>query len=148
MNSPLEKDFLSREASNQMQGPRPSSAIGILAFLLILSGLFLLIYLLRELYFAYQQPAANLFLLNIKEAITTKTLFSQEGSPPYMIGEGGAIMVAIVIFILFASLIFSVAIGLVRAGTQILSPNFDEKIQQLKLRVNVLTKNQGNSKTT
>jgi hypothetical protein len=120
MPNPLENGFPSQEVSSQTPEMLLSWLVNLLAFVLILSGLFVLMFLLREVYLAYQQPDASAFFLYVTRGITNKVLFSQEGLSPYVIGEGSATIIALVVFILFLSMIFSAATGLIRAGIDII----------------------------
>jgi hypothetical protein len=132
--NPLENNMPSQEIKSEGLAPYLLFITNLLAALLILTGLFILAFLLREIYALFQQPSAYPFLLDIKQAIENKELFSQTGLPPFIIGEGGATIIALVALLLFLSMVISIAVRLVRDGAQILSLPFTDKTKPPKPR--------------
>ncbi|MDR1647885.1 MAG: hypothetical protein LBR88_07630 [Zoogloeaceae bacterium] len=95
----------------------------------------MLAFILMEAYAAYADIASNKFISDLTAFLGGESLLLPADGSYFVMERGVARVVAIVLFVLLASLGGSIGLGLVRAGAHVLSPQFNEQIAQLKQRI-------------
>jgi hypothetical protein len=106
-----------------------------LAWVLIVAGLIVLVFVLTEVYSAYTNITSNQFISNLTALLNEQSLLRLADGSHFAIEQGAAQIGAIILFIMFASLGGSLGLGLVKAGVHVLSPQFDEQFVRLKQRI-------------
>ena len=114
-----------------------SGEAAVLAWALILVGMVILIFILNELLTAYLDVDSNAFISEMTRRFSDTT-FMALGEFPVYVTESGAVFLAYFLFIPIALLGIHIAIALIRAGSQILSPAFPYQIARLKHRIDRL----------
>ncbi len=118
--------------------------MALLAWAMILGGVAVAIFVLKELLSAYLDAGSNVFVTELTNRFSDSTLLTF-GDYPVTVTEQGATIMAYFVFIPFAMLAIHVAVALIRAGSHILSPTFPYQMSRLKQRIDSL-KNQLDSK--
>ena len=113
------------------------SQMALLAWALILSGVGVAAFVLKELLSAYLDVDSNVFVTELTGRFSDSTLMML-GDYPVTVTEEGATIMAFFVFIPLAMIAIHVAIALIRAGTHILSPTFPYQIARLKQRIDGL----------
>ncbi len=111
--------------------------MAFLAWALILGGVVVAIFVLKELLGVYLDVDGNTFVSELTRRLTDSTVMMLGDHPVIVTGEGAMIM-AYFVFIPMALLAIHVAVALIRAGTHILSPTFSYQISRLKQRIDSL----------
>ncbi|MGI9317429.1 MAG: hypothetical protein ACR2QW_08875 [bacterium] len=114
-----------------------SGEVALLAWALILGGVVVAIFILKELLSAYLAVDGNLFVGELTRRLSDTTLMTL-GEFPVIVTEQGATILAYFVFIPIALLGIHVAVALIRAGSHILSPVFPYQISRLKQRIDRL----------
>ena len=128
------------EMDNREAEQRTVEVPGQMAFLawaLILGGVVVAIFVLKELLGVYLDVDGNTFVSELTRRLTDSTVMMLGDHPVIVTGEGAMIM-AYFVFIPMALLAIHVAVALIRAGTHILSPTFSYQISRLKQRIDSL----------
>ena len=115
-----------------------SAPMAVLAWALILGGVFVAIFVLTELFSTYRDVDGNTFLGSLAQRFTDTTLMTF-GDFPLNLTEQGATVMAYFIFIPIALLGIHIAAAFIRAGSHILSPTFPYQMARLRQRVNRLS---------
>ena len=123
-----------------MQEQRSSPLLLPLSVALIVAGLTILGYALTEAYGAYANLAANRFIADLAGYVSGEVVSLPDGGSPVVLGKGASRIAAVFLFILLVSMAVSAGISLIKAGVQILSPQFEDKIARLRLRVEELAR--------
>lgn len=118
--------------------------MALLAWALVLGGVAVAVFVLKELLSAYLDIDSNVFVAELTRRFSDSTLMML-GDHPVTVTEQGATIMAYFVFIPFAMLAIHVAVALIRAGSHILSPTFPYQMSRLKQRIDSL-KNQLDSK--
>ena len=126
-------DNIEKEQSNV----KVSGEVALLAWALILGGVVVAIFILKELLTAYLDVDGNSFVGKLTHRFSDTTLMTL-GDFPVNVTEQGATIIAYFVFIPFALLGIHIAVALIRAGSQILSPVFPYQISRLKQRIDRL----------
>ena len=114
-----------------------SGQMALLAWALILGGVVVAVFVLRELLSAYLDVDSNSFVTELTHRFSDSTLMKL-GDYPVTVTEQGATIMAYFVFIPIAMLAIHVAVALIRAGSHILSPTFPYQIARLKQRIDGL----------
>ena len=112
--------------------------VALLAWALILGGVVVAIFVLKELFSAYVGIDGNSFVSTLTDKLSDSTLLTL-GDYPVNVTEQGAIIMAYFVFIPIALLGIHVAVALIRAGAHILSPAFPYQMSRLKQRIDRLS---------
>ena len=112
-----------------------SGGLQLLAWLLILGGVFIALFILQELFNTYQHMDSHSFVGSLINLFSDSTLLSFANQPLEVTTQGATIL-AYFLFALFALLGCHIAIAFIRAGTHILSPTFPYQFARLKERIN------------
>lgn len=105
--------------------------VRLLGFALIAAGIALAYFVLREAWSLYQNLDGNVFVDGVLARLPDQILFSIDGRP-FVLSAAGTLIVAVVLFILLASFAVRVALALINAGVQVLSPSFARQLTGLK----------------
>lgn len=117
------------------------AGLRMLAAGLIGSGAALAAFVLWEVYAAYATPDSSRFVLSLQAHIANYPLFYMHpGAESLVVGESGAYIAAVFLFILFAWLAASVAVNLIRLGVYVLSPQVSEELRRLKQRLEAIAR--------
>jgi hypothetical protein len=111
--------------------------MALLAWALILGGVVVAIFVLKELLSAYLDVDGNSFVSELTRRFSDSTLIML-GDHPLIVTEQGAAIMAYFVFIPMSLLAIHVAVALIRAGAHILSPTFPYQISRLKQRIDSL----------
>lgn len=111
--------------------------MALLAWALLLSGVVIALFVLKEILSAYRDIDGNTFVRELTDRISDTTLMTL-GDLPVTVTEQGATIMAFFVFIPIALLGIHVAVALIRAGSHILSPIFPYQIARLKQRIESL----------
>ena len=114
-----------------------SGDVALLAWALILGGVVVAIFILKELLTAYLDVDGNSFVGELTHRFSDTTLMTL-GDIPVNVTEQGAMIIAYFVFIPIALLGIHIAVALIRAGSHILSPVFPYQISRLKQRIDRL----------
>jgi hypothetical protein len=115
--------------------PQPSQQLVILAYVLVGSGLLVLLAVLMAVYDTFNNLAGNKLVSAFAKEIAAKPLVLGTGAGNVQLGEGGATLVALGFFVLFAAIATFIGTALVRAGVQIVSPQAQAAFARLQERV-------------
>lgn len=115
-----------------------SGQVALLAWALILGGVVVAIFILRELLNAYLDVDGNAFVGELTRRFADSTLMTL-GDFPVSVTAEGATIIAYFVLIPFALLGIHIAVALIRAGSHILSPVFPYQIARLKQRIDRLS---------
>lgn len=115
-----------------------SAELTLLAWALILGGVTVAVFVLKELLGAYHDIDGNSFIARLTDQFGDTTLMTL-GEFPAKVTEQGAMILAYFVFIPIALLSIHVAVALIRAGSHILSPVFPYQITRLKQRFDSLS---------
>ena len=111
--------------------------MALLAWALVLGGVAVAVFVLKELLSAYLDIDSNVFVAELTRRFSDSTLMML-GDHPVTVTEQGATIMAYFVFIPFAMLAIHVAVALIRAGAHILSPTFPYQMSRLKQRIDSL----------
>ena len=92
----------------------------LLATILIIVGVIMLFFTLRELYIIYQSPIESSFIARVAQFLTNMPFVVGASGNTIVIFEGAARILAFFLFFLFVSLVVSVGCSLLKAGINIL----------------------------
>jgi len=115
-----------------------SGEVALLAWALILGGVVVAIFILKELLSAYLDVDGNSFVGELTHRFSDTTLMTL-GEFPVNVTEQGATIIAYFVFVPIALLGIHIAVALIRAGSHILSPIFPYQISRLKQRIDRLS---------
>lgn len=115
-----------------------STNMALLAWALVLSGVVVAFFVLKELFGAYIDLDGNPFMSGLTDRLSGSTLLTL-GDYPVNVTEQGAVFMAYFVFIPIALLGIHVAVALIRAGSHILSPTFPYQFARLKQRIDSLS---------
>jgi hypothetical protein len=115
--------------------PQPSQQLVILAYVLVGSGLLVLLAVLMAIYDTFNNLAANKLIAAFAKEIASKPLLTGTGSQNVQLGEGGATLVALGFFMVLAAMATLIGTALVRAGVQIVSPQVQAAFVRLQQHV-------------
>ncbi len=124
-------------SETEQSAVKVSSGVALLAWALIVGGVVVAIYILKELLNTYLDVDGNAFVGELTRRLSDSTLMTL-GEYPVNVTEQGAAIIAYFVFIPIALLGIHVAVALIRAGSQILSPVFPYQISRLKQRIDRL----------
>lgn len=110
----------------------------LLAWALILGGVFIAVFVLIQLFAAYIDVDGNAFVGALTRRLSDSTVMTL-GDIPVTLNEQGARIMAYFVFIPMALLGIHIAVALVRAGSHIMSPMFPYQISRLKQRIDRLS---------
>jgi hypothetical protein len=128
--SDVESGFTSKLAL-----PQPSQQLVILAYILVGSGLLVLLAVLMAVYDTFNNLAGNKLVSEFAKQIAAKPLVLGTGAGNVQLGEGGATLVALGFFVILAAISTFIGTALVRAGVQIVSPQAQAAFARLQERV-------------
>ncbi len=112
--------------------------MALLAWALILGGVFIAVFVLQQLLSAYLDVDSNPFVGDFAERLSGSTLMTF-GDFPLVLTEQGATVMAYFVFIPLALIGIHVAVALIRAGSHILSPVFPYQMARLRQRIGRLS---------
>ena len=115
-----------------------SGEVALLAWALILGGVVVAIFVIKELLSAYLDVDGNVFVGELTRRFSDATLMTF-GDFPVNVTEQGATIIAYFVFVPMALLGIHIAVALIRAGSHILSPVFPYQISRLKQRIDSLS---------
>ncbi len=115
-----------------------SGQSALLAWALILGGVFVTVFVLIQLFAAYVDIDGNEFVGALAERLSDSTVMTL-GDIPVTLTEQGARIMAYFVFIPIALLGVHIAVALIRAGSHIMSPMFPYQISRLKQRIDRLS---------
>ena len=127
-----------RDGETEEARVRVSPQVALLAWALILGGVFIVIYVLQQLLSAYLDVDGNSFVGALARRLSDSTVMTI-GDLPLVLTERGALIMAYFVFIPLALLGIHVAVALIRAGSHILSPTFPYQMSRLKQRISRLS---------
>ena len=113
---------------------RVATPVAMLAWTLIVGGVIIAIYVLDQLLTVYFDSDGSSFVGVLSQRFTDKTLMTF-GDIPLEVTEYGATVLAYFVFVPLALLGIHIAVALIRAGAQILSPTFPYQISRIKQRL-------------
>lgn len=125
---------------NPMQEQRSSPLLLPLSVALIVAGLTILGFVLSEAYGAYSNLASNKFIADLAGYVSGEVVSLPDGGSPVVVGKATSRIAAVFLFVMLVSVGVSAGISLVKAGVQILSPQFDDKIARLRMRMEELAR--------
>jgi hypothetical protein len=120
--------------TSKLAMPQPSQQLVILAYVLVGSGLLVLLAVLMALYDTFNNLAGNKFISEFAKQAGARTLLTGTGATNVQLGEGGVTLLALGIFVLFAIIAASIGTALVRAGVQVVSPQAQAAFTRLQER--------------
>ena len=112
--------------------------MALLAWALILGGVVVAIFVLKELLSAYLDVDGNPFVVGLTQRFSDTTLMTI-GDIPVTVTDQGATIIAYFVFVPIALLGIHVSVALIRAGSHILSPVFPYQMSRLKQRIDRLS---------
>lgn len=114
--------------------------IQILGITLILLGVGLLVCVLAEIYSSYIELGSNPFVTRLSAQLASQP-FAQLGNDSRLtLGEPGALYCALILFMLGVWVSASIAIALIRAGVQVLSPDMGRQLAALKQQSSLIAR--------
>lgn len=123
------------DAAAQRESTLRSLGLGLIA-----AGALIASFVLWELYTAYATPDSSRFLRVLHGHIADRPLFQERGGEALVVGEAGAYVASVFLFILFAWLAASMAVNLIRFGVSLFAPQLPDEFKRLKQRVEALTR--------
>jgi hypothetical protein len=114
-----------------------SGEVALLAWALILGGVVIVIFILKELLGLYLDLDSNSFIAALTHRFSDTTLVTL-GDFPVDVTEQGAAIIAYFVFVPISLLGVHIAVALIRAGSHLLSPVFPYQISRLKQRIDQL----------
>ncbi|MEN9491209.1 MAG: hypothetical protein RJA63_1658 [Pseudomonadota bacterium] len=121
----------------------PSAKLGsiqILAMTLILLGLALLVGVLAEIYTSYIELGSNPFVTRLSAQLASQPVAQLGSDSRLTLGEPGALYCALILFMLGVWVSASIAIALIRAGVQVLSPDVGRQLAALKRQISLIAR--------
>jgi len=95
---------------------------------------------------AYIDVASNAFISSITKEIASQPLITHQGQASIELGYAAAKMSAVVLFLLFASLVSSISPALIRAGAGMLCWQSDHRYKQIKQHLSSLLRHGNGSR--
>ena len=112
---------------------RIPSYINIIAVIYMAAGIFILYYTYQEFMGIYSGNLDHSFINSLVVYFTDHPLYEKNGEE-YKIGKASAIIISIFILSMFAIIVTSVALNLIRVGVNLVSPTYfyDEDRKTIK----------------
>ncbi|HEY3899015.1 MAG TPA: hypothetical protein VGM54_10405 [Chthoniobacter sp.] len=123
------------DSTSKLALPQPSQQLVILAYVLVGSGLLVLCAVLMSLYDTFNNLAGNKLIAEFSKQAGARMLLTGTGSANVQLGEGGATLLALGVFVVFATIATFIGTALVRAGVQVASPQAQTAFTRLQQRV-------------
>ena len=127
-----------QESKAEQSAVKVSGQSALLAWALILGGVFVAVFVLIQLFAAYVDVDGNAFVGALTRRLSDSTVLTL-GDIPVILNEQGARIAAYFVFIPMALLGIHIAVALIRAGSHIMSPMFPYQISRLKQRMDRLS---------